>query len=345
MTARPRSPQAFILESFAPPRLGRCLGGRGRACAILMALGSMLVGTAHLLAASGEAFDDKGETVRTLYESPHFRVVSPPPGVPNLEFYANLCEGALERLAPGLRSRPPGTGKMVVRVSPDGADFERVSERRADTAMAVAFPDKGVIVLNTELLRPAGAVERKRTIDHEMVHLLLGWAAEGEARVPMWLHEGLAQILAGPQSESSTIRLAWAQLFGRLLPMRSLIASFPSEGPKAPLAYAQSESFTQFTATKILGFDNAEAFFRFITQDPERAKTILARLSDGEIVDEVEMRWHHKSRGVQNWFLILSSSTLLWGLIVLLFIAAYIRKRRRERLVVQDWDPWERDEA
>jgi len=351
MTARPPSPQAFFLEffarlaPFAPAPVARRARGRRGSWAVLTALGSMLAATPHLFAASGGDPEGNSETARTLYESPHFRVISPPPGVPNLEFYANLCEGALERLAPGLRSRPPGTGKMVVRVSPDAADFGRVSERRADGIMAVAFPDKGVIVLNTELLRPAGAVERKRTIDHEMVHLLLGWAAEGEARVPMWLHEGLAQILAGPQSESSTIRLAWAQLFGRLLPMRSLIVSFPSEGPKVPLAYAQSDSFTRFVAAKVLGFDDAEAFFRFITEDPERAKTILARLSDGEIVDELEMRWHRKSRGVQNWFLVFSSGTLLWGLMVLLFVAAYVRKRRRERLVMQDWNPWERDET
>lgn len=279
----------------------------------------------------------------TRYESARFVVEAPEPGLSNLDFHARICEDALTMLSPDYPKSLDSGRKLRVRVSPGRRDFERNSRMSAHSALAVAFPEKGIIVLNDEALRQAGAMQRLRTVAHEMVHLLLGRAGGVRGPVPYYLHEGLAQVMSGEDLGAGTVRLAWATVTGRLHSMVSLIRRFPYGRPDAPLAYAQSESFTRYVAREGLAFSSAQDLFRFILAKPSQAATILSRLSSPEIVAELEVGWRRKIATPMNWFLILTTGGIGWGLLAVLVIVAYWRKKRREPRVMDDWDAWERE--
>ena len=277
------------------------------------------------------------------FESARFVVEAPRKGM-SLTYYSEICEKALDRLAPSFDLRRVGGGKIRVWVSPDERDFERATGLRGERILAVAFPDEGAMVLNAGPLKRAGANERFRTVGHEMVHLLLGRVANHEAFVPKWLHEGLAQLVTGQGAElDNSVRLAWHSLRGDELPMRRLSTSFPYGGELSDLAYAESASFTSFVAHKELRFNDANAFFQNLLRDPEKAKTIFARLSDPRVVDDMESRWRRQKGKSQDWLLVVTSNFVIWGTVAVLFIVAYWRKRRREKAVMEDWDPWERE--
>ena len=310
----------------------------------LFALGADSPGNAPLSSPSSPSSLSSSPS-RLRFESPRFLVTARAPGAPNLEYWANFSEKALDRLAPDYGKSPPASGKVEVKVCLSAKDFEQESGMRAENIMAVALTDRGVMVLNVGALAAVSPLEQFQTVGHEMVHLLLGGVQnEASREAPQWLHEGLAQILTGQSRDTASIRLAWAGILGRRIPMSELSASFPHGGAASELAYAQSASFTRYVATKAYAFDSPAAFFYALLCYREQARGILKDLNDPATLAMLETRWHGSMSAGYAWMLAITSTSLLWGGIVALFLVAYIRKRRRERVVMEDWDEWERED-
>ena len=280
----------------------------------------------------------------SVFESARFRVSAAEGSVKNLKYYAEMCEEALDRLAPDFELRKPNREKIEARVCATRKEFQRASGHSGGNTMAVAIPGKGVMILNGEALLVADPAERFRTVGHEMVHLLLGRLAAGEATVPGWLHEGLAQLLTGDYGRMASIRLAWANLRDKRIPMKRLADDFPYGTPLSELAYAQSASFTQFVTTEHIPFKSTRDFFGELLGNPEQARQVFGWLGQSGNLSALEARWREQSSGASNWIYIVTSGTVLWAGIVVLFLVAYARKRRKMKEVMEDWDSWERED-
>lgn len=264
--------------------------------------------------------------------------------VKNLEYYADMCEEALDRLAPGFELKKPNRGKIEARVCADRKEFERLTGHAPGKTLAVAIPSQGVMILNGAALATADPADRFRTVGHEMVHLLLGKLAAKGSPVPGWLHEGLAQLLTGEYGRMASIRLAWANLRNTRIPMKRLAGDFPYGTPQADLAYAQSASFTQFVATEHYPFENARDFFQELLENPAQARVLFAQLNRAENLAVLEANWKQSASGAHNWIYILTSGTVIWTAVVMLFLLAYMRKRKKMKQVMENWDAWERED-
>lgn len=278
------------------------------------------------------------------YETARFRIGAVAPNVTNLKQYGDMCEATLDALAPDFDPRWPGQEKIEVRVCTRPREFGEAVQIPPETTLAVALPETGQMILNGDPLLTISPEERFQTVGHEMVHLLLGRIAEGKIRVPAWLHEGLAQTVTDQNSQSAQIRLAWAYIRHTLIPIEKLRDNFPYGKPSAELAYAESASFTRFMATKQFSFTTPTDLFRYMLARPDKAREIIVFLDYPPNIDPLEASWRHDSAGARNWFYIITSGTLGWTVVVLLFLAAYVRKRLRARRVMEDWDPWERED-
>ena len=283
-------------------------------------------------------------TAGSRYETGRFRVAAQEAGVHNLKQYGDMCEETLSALAPDFDPRWPGQEKIEVRVCTKPREFTEATDLPSHTTMAVALPEEGQIILNGEPLLTVAPEERFRTVGHEMVHLLLGRIGAGEVRVPAWLHEGLAQTVTAENGQSAQIRLAWAYIRNTLIPINDLRDNFPYGKSSAELAYAESASFTRFMATKQFLFPTPTDLFRYMLARPAKAREIVVWLDYPPNIAPLEVEWRHESAGARNWFYIITSGTVGWTLIVLLFLAAYVRKRLRARRVMENWDPWERED-
>ena len=97
--------------------------------------------------------------------------------------------------------------------------------------------------LNPDLARP-------RLLPHELTHLVL---AEhfGEARVPLWLNEGIAQFMEKGRRDEADSIIAQADAVGGTIPLSILIdlAGYPTDRGAIELFYHQSASFTAWLIT------------------------------------------------------------------------------------------------
>lgn len=104
-------------------------------------------------------------------------------------------------------------------------------------AAGAAQPEKRRIVVGVSA---EGRVQdRRRTLHHELAHVLVRSAAGGVA-MPRWLDEGLARFLAGEHGIEDLQVLAQARIADRFLPLAALEQGFPGGSADAALAYAQS---------------------------------------------------------------------------------------------------------
>lgn len=84
-------------------------------------------------------------------------------------------------------------------------------------------------------------------IPHELVHLVFDTAVANPYRYPpVWLNEGLATWLSEGYNTSDRRRIEAAVRDGTLVPLDALTGSFPRQGDRIPLAYAEGASAVDF---------------------------------------------------------------------------------------------------
>jgi hypothetical protein len=214
-------------------------------------------------------------------------------------------------------------------------DFEEWYRLRPDAgrlpswAAGAAYPEKNCIVL---LLNRGGDLDK--TFLHETHHMLLWQAFKGSERVPRWLDEGLAMIWANEWSLSRLNTMTMAVLSGKLLPMDELARHFPSDLRAAEIAYCQSFYFIAFLKSEF----GDEAFKRFFLEYIKHKDfTGALRLAYKMGWPELEKLWLKHTTLRFSWIPLITSTSTLWFAAALLFIAGYIRKKRKARQILLAW--------
>lgn len=109
-----------------------------------------------------------------------------------------------------------------------------------------ADPAQGVVRVVIEPGSEQGITMEQR-IPHELMHVMLyRQVGAGYGNLPAWLREGMA-VLAEVYPNSEYDRaLTEATEGNRLIPLKDLCLSFPSDTGRAFLAYAEARSFTKY---------------------------------------------------------------------------------------------------
>ncbi|MEM7114405.1 MAG: peptidase MA family metallohydrolase [Chloroflexota bacterium] len=148
---------------------------------------------------------------------------------------------------PDAVSRP-----LRVYIYPTAADLRaalRLSGR--DWVGGHASPELGVILVSIVNMRTAAA-DLRRSIPHEMVHVLLHQTVHvnGTGRLPVWFNEGLATYVEETQNPNYSVVLETAVSNQSTLPFVELCQTFPTAEEEAVLAYAQSHSFVSYLQSR-----------------------------------------------------------------------------------------------
>ena len=195
------------------------------------------------------------EPPRAQDRAPQIRCVAADPSVgrqalAQVESMARRGVARLQKWFPGTPVRP-----VTIVLHSDASSID--PEQRGDLHPGVAGfarlqHDEIHLILQAIQVDPPN--DLRTTVDHELVHILLDQhVGPNGLYVPRWLHEGLAQVLAGGlyldiQEEHLALRVRDRTY----LPFRSLRESFPSHDPDAlALAYGQSNSFVAFLRRKV----------------------------------------------------------------------------------------------
>ena len=225
------------------------------------------------------------------------------------------------------------TERVNVIIASAHSEFKKVQPQGSKVpswAIGVAYPSKNLIILQKN-----PRFDIIKTFRHETTHILLGQAFKGKERVPLWLNEGLALIIAGEWSIYRLSTITSAVLTDSLIPMDSIVNSFPADLKDAELAYCQSFYFISFLKGKF----GAAAFKAFL-KEYSRHKNFYNAIRKTYHVswNKMEALWLDYLGLRFSWIPVLTSTGFLWFAASIIFILGYIRKKRMSRIKLQEWD-------
>ncbi len=177
------------------------------------------------------------------------------------------------------------------------------------------------------------------TFRHELSHvLLLGGLRE---RVfPRWFSEGVAILQSGEALMQRLDPALAAAATGRLLPIESLRAAFPPEGPALQLAYAESAFLVRWMLRQ-----RDWGTLRELVRDTRAFGDFdrhLARLYGGSAEGLFNV-WKQELERDASWWRVLATDWMIWAGVTVLFLVAvtvkWVRTRRRLRTWREDEEP------
>ena len=174
---------------------------------------------------------------------------------------------------------------------------------------------------------------------HEAVHMLLFDAAGGG--LPRWFEEGVATGFERDWGLRDVLVQSSSLLTGRLPALADLDAAFDASDTRARAAYAASFDFMSWTVRR-----HGEGVVRDIARAAGRRPFPEAwKEATGATLAQSEAEWRRGSLLLYRWIPALTGSTVLWGGITVLALAAGARRRARSRAIRARFEAEERREA
>ena len=200
---------------------------------------------------------------------------------------------------------------------------------------AVAYPSLDLIIMKSPRAIKKGSIDLKKVFRHEFSHIALGRAFRGREEVPRWLDEGLAMYESREWDFSRVSTMTRAVLTDSLIPLSEITSFFPQEADRAALAYSESFYLISFLISRY----GKERFHRFI-REYSGGKGLEETLVGvyGIRWEQLEKKWRNYLRLRFSWIPIGTSTTTLWFLITIVFILAYLRKKRANRVKFEEWE-------
>jgi hypothetical protein len=200
---------------------------------------------------------------------------------------------------------------------------------------AVAYPSLNLIIIQSPRATKRKSIDLGKILKHEFTHIALGKAFSKREAIPLWLNEGLAMYESREWDLSRVSTMTRAVLTDSLIPLSEITHWFPFEADKAELAYSQSFYLISFLISEY-GKDN---FHRFL-KEYSGGKGLTDVFIDvyGIKWEELEEKWSNYLKVRFSWLPIVTSTTTLWFLVAIVFILAYIKKKKANRLKIEQWE-------
>jgi hypothetical protein len=192
-----------------------------------------------------------------------------------------------------------------------------------DLVRGEAFPERRTIVI-----QPYSGASLRDLVAHELTHVLLYDRVGGEDQaIPRWLHEGVAKYAAEDFGPTDRMILTDAINGGRFIPLDQLEAAFSGPQEQVSVAYAEAYTLVDFLARQ----DPQRGLAPFLEQLALVGEVPRALLRTyGEPEDVLAQRWQETIRGEYLGKSNEESATpLIWGGLVVIFLAAYLVQLRR----------------
>lgn len=260
------------------------------------------------------------------HETEHFRIYYKPGTEKVAQNIASRLEPELKRISSKLESSPAGPIKLVI--APDPRSFmEMQGGDISPWVSGRAYPSRSTIMVRPLRGREIRHSSINGVISHEIAHIVLHQKL-GKHRPPKWVDEGVAVFMGSEPFWSRSERLMPIALTGKYIPFRSLEHTFPRDPDGASTAYAQSGSFVNFLYNEY----GAAAFLDFLERlsEGEDQKSAL-QASFNLPLSRLEDKWLREVKKSYWLVAIFSGGGVLWFFISLLFIFAYVKKKRQTR--------------
>lgn len=218
----------------------------------------------------------------------------------------------------------PGGATITVHIEREFDDYferERIPSRPPEWAAGLALPSRRVI-----LLAP-GNPTWESTLVHEMSHVAVAIAADS-AELPAWFQEGFAVAVAEQWGLERATTMMRAGVSGRFHDFRELERGFPAAQSLADLAYAQSFHFVRHVRHR-----HGDDVFRRVLAEMRGGTSFAQAYSSvtGELLSIAYDQWSGSARTRYRWMPAFAGGGAAWGVVTVVGIFAWRRRRRRQR--------------
>jgi hypothetical protein len=215
---------------------------------------------------------------------------------------------------------------LRIYVAPDEEEFQRLSGGLLpEWGAACALPEEDLVIVRSPRLVPLWKEDPRRILLHEISHVFLDQQLR-PARIPRWFQEGYAVYNAEMWDLEDTFDVSVALAVGAFLPFDELNRGFPQGETRAHRAYLQSYTVIEYLFTHWKA-DQLDLLFQRWRDMGDLDQAM--RQSWGLTLMQFETGWQEWVQVRYGWFKLLSSTTLLWIVAGLLFLAVFITRRAR----------------
>ncbi|MCH8327324.1 MAG: hypothetical protein IID15_02210 [Candidatus Marinimicrobia bacterium] len=266
-----------------------------------------------------------------------------PPGYSTAD--AGYVAGAISDLSLVLTDRlGPTTERAFEVVLVDNRQqFEFWTGRAAPEwihALALNSPPRLVLLVAAQLTA-ADQKNLERTLLHELTHAYLHrlQAPDNRRNLPSWFHEGIAVQMSGGMERGMQQTVLYARWLGQLQPLGSLTTIRHETAQSSELAYGQSA-----LAVELIVEDHGEAGLRELLNDLRGGAPFELVFEESLGVPWLQFvdRYQIWLRRRYNLLLALSDPNILFMLLPLLLVAAYLVTQARGRRRKAEWERMEK---
>lgn len=236
----------------------------------------------------------------------------------------------------GSNVMPDGNAPVQMHVARNFEDMAKLAPEGLPPpayAQGVAYSPLRLVLLTLIAPRSFEGVDVVETGLHELAHVAVHDATGGN-HVPRWFNEGIAIHESGEKPWERRKVLWEAAATKDLLPLSELDRSFPESQEEVGLAYAQAADFV-----------------RFLLREEDRARTasLFERVRNGQSLDSaltdaygadlrrLEYQWQKNLESSTSTGALVSIGSLAWVVGAAALVAAYVRRRRKNKLVLERW--------
>lgn len=189
----------------------------------------------------------------------------------------------------------------------------------------VLFPDR-------QITYPHGSLEG--LLLHELTHVFV-MQVTGSRTGPRWFEEGIAMVASGERDLEDRVWGFWVGLTATPTAVEDIDGLFGEGPPSVQKAYLLSESLVRFLMTSL---------------GPDIPRRVLAERADGVPFEEavrtvtgrsllgLEREFWAQQTAWRRWIPVMTSSTIVWAVIMLTAWAAFRKQRQRAAAVKRQWE-------
>ena len=192
---------------------------------------------------------------------------------------------------------------------------------------AVALGNQKQIILRSQRDLSTPIQRALTTLYHEISHIIAREASGVKYNeLPLWFNEGLAQYASGEKTWEMQYHLVTSSLLGTFFSFSELTYQFPRSESEARKAYEESFNIISYLL-ETYGIRSIQEIFRGLRRNqPFEASFHQAT---GQTVAEFELAWQETMRFDYTWIPVFTGAGTVWGIMSLMFLLAYFRKKKR----------------
>ncbi len=169
---------------------------------------------------------------------------------------------------------------------------------------------------------------------HEYIHAFVSHYFK---KIPLWFNEGMSVYFSNDLGYNREINFIWNRLAGNTRTLNQMVTSYPKNRIEWESFYAKSG-----LAVKYLATNKKQQFYRFwsLAEQGKDFSTAF-RMSFYQSISDYSFSFEVYSRSHFHYGLLLASSSLIWGVLPLVFLISVLKRKLKNRRITREWKKME----